>query len=425
MNFPEESTSTCPIQYVTPPVQDGPYSVVTSEERNASFEVSSGEELPFTVSTTYTPDTARPRGPNANLTLLRRKTRISGITASSEQGQAVRSEYKQMEGKAKRGRGLSVMDRIDWLLMRGALALSRQIDQWAPTRFNPVLMEDGGRTLWASRIQRHVLDRGKYTRRAIAAALVIVAIALAFVCANMLPWRAFFGMGTVSVYIDERGRSMTNVEVPHYLAVNDDASDRLRAKFLAWDDADPWTAITKDALKRGFTRVDLEYGRSANISFAMLERAMNATMIERGFGCLCAAHMGVPLNAVYIAKTATSASMLWEPSLTMASKTNRRSAPVSSNIYYAPQGADVERDHPNGPLRPDQTFSITFPEKVALRYLTERGFEGLELSGSRAACVVFCCELGLKKRLIDRKIGGVVVDVHNPDSKLLSILNML
>jgi hypothetical protein len=355
--------------------------------------------------------------------VVRRRTHLAGAS-DLEQEQAKHSDYHKLRVRRQRGFSMSMMERIDWALLRAALFLSKQVDRWVPSKFNPIISGEasGGETLLASKIRRHVLDAGKYTRRAIGMGVLVLVVMMFFVVANMIPWRGYFAMDVMDMYTDERGRNMMNVEIPHYLDVDNDASDYLRAQHLV---RDSFPHIDRKDLLRGYHEVELEYERKANISFSMLRDKLNDTMIQGGYSCLCAAHLGVPLNVMQMLTVkytglpnvrSLTTTTLYEPTLSMADKEVISTAPVESNIYYAPPTIDGTA-HSNGPLKHGQTFSIVYPKRVALRYITERGFETISVSGYKAACVVFCCELSAKQKLFHRTKGGIILG-DNDDSIL-------
>jgi len=390
--------------------------VISSEEQHVAKEVARGQELPLYGSTEFVAEPRRPEGISPSAELVRRRTTVAGVS-DLEEASAQHSDYRRMDLKSRRApHTMTWMERVDWALLRAAGLASRGVDRWVPARFNPRNPESG-RTRWGAVIQRHVLDSGKHTRRAIGLGTLVVAAMVLLLVANAIPWRGYFAMDAVPVFADERGRSMRNVEVPHYLRVDADASDYKRAQHLVRRSTS-FPAVTRDWLLRGYREVELEYGRRANVSFNMLRDALNRTMIEGGYSCLCAAHLGIPLNVVELLTVAPTGlpntrrlltQTLYEPTLTLGSKETRTTTPIESNIYYAPRAPGVVPEHANGPLAAGQTFTITYPNRVALRYVTEQGFEALSVSGHKAACVVFCCELSQKRALIDRVRGGVVV----------------
>ena len=399
------------------------YTIVSSKEDVTSFEISGGGELPLFERTEYLTETHHPDGLSPSVSLVRRRTHLSGAS-DLEQEQAQHSDYRRLRVKRKRGFDMSTMERVDWVLLRAAHFLSKQVDRWVPRRFNPIISgeESVGETLLASKIRRYVLDAGKYTRRAIGTGTLILFIMMLFMVANMIPWRGYFAMDVIGMYTDERGRNIMNVEMPHYLDVDNDASDYLRAQYLVQYS---FPHINRKDLLRGYHEVELEYDRKANISFSILRDKLNETMIEGGYSCLCAAHLGVPLNVMQMLTVkhtglpnvrSLSTTTLYEPTLSMADKEVTTTAPVESNLYYTPSIEDGNV-YSNGPLKRGQTFPIVYPKRVALRYITERGFETISVSGYKAACVVFCCELSAKRKLFHRTKGGIILG-DNDDSIL-------
>jgi hypothetical protein len=377
-------------------------------------------------STEFIPETTMSSDISPSTGVVRRKTHFSGISEVEER-QSQGNNYNRLRMLNKRGKSKSLMDRVDWGLIRATQVFTKQMDRIIPEKYNPV-MQESGQTLFTSKMHKYLIDKGKHTRRVVGAVIVVVTFMLFFMVFNMIPWRGYFALDALTDYTDERGRTMTNIEVPHYLMVDTDASDYKRAQHVT-DQNQPFPKITRNQLLIGYHQITLEYNRQANVSFSMLKKQLNKTMVEGGYSCLCAAHLGIPLNVVQVLEiTATgipnvrslSTLTMYEPMMTLGSKETKTTQPIEGNIYYSPDAEGVEREHANGPLTGKDTFSITYPSRVALRYLTERGYEALAVSGYKAACVVFCGELSQKKKLVNRELGGVIIE--GKDNSILGVL---
>lgn len=263
-----------------------------------------------------------------------------------------------------------------------SLFLIRCIVAFIPERWNRMNLEIG-MTNWENRLRVYWLDSGLYKRKLVWAAVMFVLVLVALLVSSMIPWRLLLRTDVEHVYTDTRGREIHNILVPRLMDPKNDASDAQVADQILRGEA--FRELTPQVVKQGYTGV-----RGSNISLDMLR----SKLIEEGrnYPCLCAAHMGVPLNVITVSpfgvspkgkKRETPLFML-EPSPTGATGKAMASGKMQSN------------------LDPGNPFQVVHPSRMTVKYLTMNGLvDRTELRGDDAACVVWCIELAWKEQLIE------------------------
>src|SRR6056297_464800 len=129
---------------------------------------------------------------------------------------------------------------------------------------------------------------------------------------------------------------------------------------------------------------------------------------EQNLTCVCAAHLGVPLNIIFMHQK----GVIYDPVMTLGTK-DLRISPIlkKTNLYYNTTifVQNEKKGIHNTGLPPEEGFRISYPKGIAYRYLTKKGMKSNEAYHMHSACIVFCCELAAKKVLVGPPQGGGVL----------------
>lgn len=411
------------------------------KEENLSFVIEETKsddkglqsELPLTTEVSFEPVDNIPQqySTHQGNTYLRRRTIIKGTSSMKEQ----RSEYHDMEKKMQdRAYKKTFVQKIDWIIMRLCINLIYVVDYIIPKKFNPREVESED-TLCGRKLREVLLDKGKNTRILIA---LVVFLSLGFgTCYIILstPWKSYFASDVILEYHmngDTRSPSgnkypstiVNNVLMPRYMNPLVDPSDLIRINHLVKQD-NVFNRVTVDDIKRGYMKTFVEYPHGVNVSFELLENIMIQEANNRKLGCLCAAHVGVPLNVVWAYKK----GFYHEPKMTLGTSKVGIMGPIkNANLYYnasiASETSTLKaQERANHALPPNNNgFYITHPYGIALRYVTKEGLKSDEVYGKVAGCVVFCCELAAKKPLVGPYDQGGVLLTSDGNTKKFGIL---
>lgn len=390
---------------------DDKHIVILEESQEADEDLSMGQELPFSMTTTLEDARHVPEQYSTISNLYKRKkTTFQGISGTKN----AKSEYHiakaQMRDKTMKR---TLMQRIDWGLLRICSSIISIVDSVVPERYNPKEPEAAD-TLWGRKLRENLLDRGKHTRRIAALCIFLfLGFSVTFII-GIVPWRTYLASDILPYYQvkGEDGTIVTikDVMMPHYIDAINDPSDRLRLAHIV-NQRNVFRKINQEDLKKGYARVRVEYADAVNVSFSLLEDAMRKEADDRKLGCLCAAHMGVPLNVIWMYKK----GFYYEPKMTLGTEKVGFMGPVkNTNLYYNAS------DSSNGSgIPPPDGFYIGHPAGIALRHVTKKGLRSDELYGKNAGCVVFCCELASKESLVGGvEQGGVLLSKEGNVKKL-------
>jgi hypothetical protein len=265
-----------------------------------------------------------------------------------------------------------------------ALFLIRCIVACIPKRWNTMNLEIG-MTSWEDRLRVQWLDSGLYKRKLVWAAVIFVIVLVALLVSTMIPWRLLLKTDVEHVYTDTRGREIQNILVPRLIDPKNDASDAQIANQIL--KGAPFRELTPQVVKQGYAGV-----RGSNVSLDMLR----GKLVEAGrkYPCLCAAHMGIPLNAIsFFPRGGKGGKKLFmlEPSPTGAT------------------GKAIESDKMQSNLDPGVPFRVTHPTRMSVKFLTMDGLvDRTELRGDDSACAVWCIELAWKEALVEEDGGGIL-----------------
>lgn len=371
--------------------------VILEEANEADESLSMGQELPFSMTTVLEDASHVPEQySTVNNLYKRKKTTFQGISGTKN----AKSEYhiakSYMQDKTKKR---SIMQHIDWGLLQTCSLLIHIVDKVVPEKYNPREQEAAG-TLWGRKLRENLLDRGKHTRRIAALCIfLLLGFSVTFII-GIVPWRTYLASDIIPHYQikGENGAVVIikDVMMPHYLDPMNDPSDRLRLAHIV-SPRNVFRRINQDDLKKGYAKIRVEYVDAVNVSFDLLEDAMKNEADYRKLGCLCAAHMGVPINVIWMYKK----GFYYEPKMTLGTEKVGFMGPVkNTNLYY--NASEKINSGGNG-IPPSEGFYIGHPAGIALRHVTKKGLRSDELYGKNAGCVVFCCELAAKESLV----GGV------------------
>lgn len=401
-------------------------SIVIEEDKQYDEELVSGQELPFSQTSVFSEPKEIPREfSQSNTNLFKRKTtRVTGISGANVGSGG--SEYRELRKRMKMPEERkSVVQRIDWALLRITMFVAKMIDKFVPSKFNPVQQETS-ETLWMGRIRRNMLDKGKHKRRFVTVVTFLMLSLFVVVMLTSVPWRSYAAMDVLKeAYIKPDGEQgetiiVRNLLMPHYLDPRNDPSDRVRLEHLV-DQRHIFDSIVTSDLKRDYKEVKVQYKEKVNVSFSVLQDVMKAVSEERNLPCICAAHVGVPLNVVYL----NNQGFMNEPTMTLGTK-DLRISPVlkNANLYYnASLFAENRKSGiKNTGVPPEEGFRIMYPKAIAFRFLTPEGFKSREAYTLYSACVVFCAELAKKKPLVGPPSRGGVLTSQEGNVKHYGIL---
>jgi hypothetical protein len=367
------------MQVELPLKKENKHSFVIEQKERVSEEVSSGD-LPLYQEVQYKVIPS-PEGVTNQATALRRRVTVKAGRRGDSMGDQEKLKYKRKK---------TLSERMDYYIIRWIQFVGYVGDKMIPERFNPRSMEEVGETRLSRYLRMHFLDTGRIKRK-VAAILIMVSLFMLFVFTiNAMPWKVYFGTGVAPIYVDSHGRRVANVVTPHYLDPSD-PSDRFRIDHVIKKHVFP--PIKKQHLEQGFLPVPMEYNVKANISLPMLEEVLSSTAKEMGFPCICAAHVGVPLNVMYI-----EGSYIYDPKVASISTELYETPPIKSNIYYSPRPPIGSNDVEGG-------FVIRSPEVVSLRAISVDGYRTFRFEKNFAACVTFCAELALKRPMFVSEMG--------------------
>src|SRR6056297_946275 len=393
-------------------------SIVVEETKNYDEELDGNMELPFTQTITYDSPLKIPKefSTQQNHLFKRKTTNISGISGSKK------SEFRELRKRmSNRNDKKTWVQRLDWWLLRITRYIAMCIDMILPKKMNPIDQETS-ETLWSARIRKHLLDKGKHKRRMIyLAVLLSISFGLVFVITSV-PWKSYTAADVIDqFYVDNNDGPLLivhNMLIPRFLNPVSDPSDVIRLKNIT---TNPFSKITKKDLEFGYKEVKVQYKYNVNISFSVVHDELKADSKEKTLSCLCAAHIGIPLNIIYIHGN----GILDEPTMTLGTKELRLSPRIkNTNLYY---NSTIFGD-PKMPMSkktgipPDEGFQITYPKSIAYRYLTVDGFKSKEAYSMHSACIVFCCELATKETLVGPPTKGGILTHKDGNVKYFGIL---
>ena len=273
-----------------------------------------------------------------------------------------------------------------------------------PKRYNEMCGDVVDVTPWEQSLRVQWLDRGLYKRKILAAVVIGLMVTGVFIGAGYVPWRQVFGKDNIPEFKDAQGRILTNVVIPRMLEPDKHAGD---ASITDWIiTGDPFEPLTPESIHNGYITITMDRsGTRKNVSLSMLYERMNSTAHEK-YRCLCAAHMGIPLNVILFTSVGKRLQALranpelppapndfvimTEPQPTVGSKAIVSTGPMKSNI------------------QPTQ-FRVNHPDRVVVSFLTATGHKDKrEFHGDDSACVVRCIELAWKEPIVDPVLGGIL-----------------
>jgi len=272
-----------------------------------------------------------------------------------------------------------------------------------PTRWNQ-RAGDITETPWEYRLRVQWLDRGLYKRKILAAVVIGLLVAAMFLGAGYVPWRQLFGKDSIPKFKDAHGRILNSVVIPRMLEPDKHAGDIAVSDWIKT--GDPFEPVTPAHLKEGYITVTMDHsGTRKNVSLPMLYNLMNATAYGK-YRCLCAAHMGIPLNMILFTPIGERLRAIQnrqdtpllpndfvfmiEPQPTIGSNAIVSTGPMTSNIESVP-------------------FRVNHPTRVVVSFLTNTGHKDKrEMHGDDAACVVRCIELAWKEPVVDPLMEGIL-----------------
>ncbi len=299
----------------------------------------------------------------------------------------------------------------------------RCIIAFIPTRWNAFNLEIG-MTHWENRLRVYWLDSGLYKRKLVWASVMFVFVLVALTVSSTIPWRLLLRTDVEQVYTDTRGREIHNILVPRLIDPKKDASDAQIADQIIRGGA--FRELTPQVVKQGYTSV-----RESNISLDMLRSKL--IDVGRRYPCLCAAHMGVPLNViVFSPKSPRNEPGDWGKGKGERGKGTRERGIEEKEkgergieekekgekgdplfmVEPSPTGATgraVTSGKMQSNLDPGNPFQVVHPSRMTVKYLTMSGLvDRTELRGDNAACAVWCIELAWKEQLVDEKSKSIL-----------------
>lgn len=420
-------------------------SIILEETKSNEKELE--KELPFSsqVSFEQVENIPQEYSTHAGNNYLRRRTTIRGVTSMKKE----KSEYYDLERKmSDKTYKKSFFQRIDWIILRVCVALIKVVDSVVPSRFNPREMESDD-TVYGRKLRETLLDRGKNTRRLIALVFFLMLVfGITFFMVST-PWKSYFASDVIAEYTTPANHSpftgdgannnhptatIRNVLMPRYMNPQKDPSDVIRIKNMVRQQ-NVFKKIAIDDIKRGYIETFVEYPHGVNISFELVEKIMLDEAKNRDLGCLCAAHVGIPLNIIWTYRK----GFYHEPKMTLGTPRVGVMGPIkNTNLYYnasiatkrwlSSMGGNHHNNNNNNiddssyQAPPQEGFYVTYPYGIALRYVTRDGLKSDEVYGKGAGCVVFCCELAAKKPLVGGYDQGGVLLSSDGNTKKFGIL---
>lgn len=277
-----------------------------------------------------------------------------------------------------------------------------------PTRYNVPSEEMGGISPWEQRLRIQWLDRGLYKRKIVGGMLIFVFVVSVFFFASLIPWRVLLGTDSIYLHVNSRGDKIYNVIVPRMIDPTTDASDVSRADWIL--NGEPFPPMTRTQVKDGFVSVKTGYSMvEQNVSINLLQQKLNETAFGE-YRCLCAIHLGIPLNAVMYtpnpqkieqarrrAKTGTGRSIKG----IMDGKHDNMF--LLEPVPTAAKGPIVTSERMTSNLLPDRPFTVTHPGRMTVKFYTTEGLDDrIELRGDDVACAVRCIEVAWKTKLVNK-----------------------
>lgn len=171
-------------------------------------------------------------------------------------------------------------------------------------------------------------------------------------------------------YLDANGRLISNTLLRFGMM-----DSEVHSKQISWISSLKESAVISERdVSRGYVTIPWSDGLNVNISILLLEQRLASVYSSLGKGCLCAAHVGVPVNVAFMSDT-----MMIEPSFSTETK-----------IKYQSGAADVfSKTYPA--IEYPSAATTVFRDSAALQRRLET-----ERSGNR--CIVRCSQIIARKK---------------------------
>ncbi len=338
---------------------------------------------------------------------LRKRFNIAGGPTQEEGG-----SQQENQGERKnpnRSWGQMEKDITKWMI--------RCIVWMIPRKYNKPSMEMAGMTPWEHRLRVQWLDRGLYKRKIFGAVFILGIVLVLFFASGFVPWRALFQMDSVTVYTDSRGIQVHNMLIPRMIDPKGDASDASKAEWILR--GDPLDYLSREQVKSGYVTVRTGEKTKFNVSRSLLHENLNETAFGN-FRCLCAVHMGVPVNAILYSPDPGRMQQLRDNPNAKANPTDHvfmlEPLPTGGMAPMVTSGPMVSN------LDPDVPFTVTHPSRLSIKFFTMEGLDDrVELRGDDAACAIRCISISWKEEIagddailierphrVNRKGGGTI-----------------